>query len=59
MEPTQLWLFFLMVLGIVILPGMDMAFVAANAVVISNAAVATNVVVAAEAVFVVGVFTII
>lgn len=31
MEPTQLWLFFLMVLGIVILPGMDMAFIAANA----------------------------
>ncbi len=31
MEPTQLWLFFLMVLGIVVLPGMDMAFIAANA----------------------------
>ena len=31
MEPTQLWLFFLMVLGIVILPGMDMAFITANA----------------------------
>jgi len=31
MEPAQLWLFFLMVFGIVVLPGMDMAFVLANA----------------------------
>jgi threonine/homoserine/homoserine lactone efflux protein len=32
MEPSaQLWLFFLMVFGIVVLPGMDMAFVLANA----------------------------
>jgi threonine/homoserine/homoserine lactone efflux protein len=31
METSQLWLFFLMVFGIVAIPGMDMAFVLANA----------------------------
>lgn len=31
-EFTHLWLFFLMVLGIIVLPGMDMAFVIASAV---------------------------
>ncbi len=31
MDTSQLWLFFLMVLGVVVLPGMDMAFIAANA----------------------------
>jgi len=31
MDPLQLWLFFLMVLGIILLPGMDMAFVLASA----------------------------
>ena len=30
-EFTHLWLFFLMVLGIIVLPGMDMAFVIASA----------------------------
>lgn len=30
MEPAHLWLFFLMVFGIVVIPGMDMAFVLAS-----------------------------
>lgn len=30
MDTAQLWLFFLMVLGIIVLPGMDMAFVLAS-----------------------------